>query len=56
MELEIKKIKKSLPLTVHAQTCPTNCQEKIWAGRTEAEGWQGGCWYTIGYTARGAWW
>lgn len=22
----------------------------------EADGWEAGCWYTIGYTARGAWW
>lgn len=35
------------------QGCTDDCEEKIWAGKTEAEGWQGGCWWKIGYTARG---
>jgi len=56
MKLQIKKISAALPLTVQAQACSNNCAEKIWAGKKEADGNAAGCWYTTGYTARGAWW
>lgn len=54
--MKVKKIETTLPLKVQGQACTNNCEEKIWAGKKEADGWEAGCWYTIGYTARGAWW
>lgn len=54
--MKVKKIETTLPLKVQGQACTNNCGEKIWAGKKEADGWEAGCWYTIGYTARGAWW
>ena len=54
--MKMKKIETTLPLKVKGQSCTNNCEEKIWAGKKEADGWEAGCWYTIGYTARGAWW
>lgn len=56
MKLNVTKISKTLPLKVKAQACTNNCEEKIWAGKKEADGWQAGCWSTTGITARGAWW
>ena len=54
--MKMKKIESTLPLKVKGQACTNNCEEKIWAGKKEADGWQAGCWYKTGYTARGAWW
>lgn len=54
--MKVKKIETTLPLKVQGQACTNNCEEKIWAGKKEADGWEAGCWYTIGYTACGAWW
>ena len=54
--MKVKKIETTLPLKVQGQACTNNCEEKIWAGKKEADGWEAGCWYTIGYTARGAGW
>lgn len=52
--MELNKINTSeINLKVCGQGCTDDCEEKIWAGKTEAEGWQGGCWWKIGYTARG---
>lgn len=52
----IKVPKQCYDIKVKGQACTNNCEEKIWAGKKEADGWEAGCWYTIGYTARGAWW
>lgn len=45
--MKVKKIETTLPLKVQGQACTNNCEEKIWAGKKEADGWEAGCWYTI---------
>lgn len=50
MKLKLKKVSSNLPFKVKAHT---DCEVKIWARKTEAEGWQSVYWWKIGYTARG---
>lgn len=35
--MKVKKIETTLPLKVQGQACTNNCEEKIWAGKKEAD-------------------
>ena len=51
--LKLEKINSpEMNIKVYGQGCMDDCEETIWAGKTAAEGWQGGCWSTIGNTPR----